>query len=416
MRPLSALLVALLFVTAAALPVAGAYPTQTQERSETTATSLPSIATVPNTTNQLTIPAGDVRRSSYDSTGIDVGTATAAWSAQLQHRHEALSFEERFRQIESRDARTRLINDRLADIEAKEQALDERQDGAMARYARGEISASTFLRTRLLVDAEAAELLETLDRIATAPDTAPDYSLSESTTARLRSVEGELRTLTGPVGGQLQSAETADRTHYIEVSDDGYMLATMTDDEYIRETRLDGARDASAPDQFLQTAVNDGDPGTDRLDVADERAADLYPWLYERQRPSLTYYGTSGIYELTANHPNGELTAYLDGGTTDIFYEEQFRGLSDVQTTATRRNVNDTLAVTVRRSSPTGPLLVSAANDETGATVDGTVTINGQSVGTTGGDGVLWTVEPRGAYTVTVSTDTGNTTVAVPAS
>ncbi len=408
MRPLSALLVALLFVTATVLPVAGTYPTQT----ETGDAPLASVTTVPNTTNQLDLPAGEVRRSSYDSTGIDIGTATAAWSAKLQHRHDALSFEEQFRRTEGSDARAQLIADRLATIEAKQRALDERQDRATARYARGEISASAFLRTRLAVDAEARELLGTTDRIATAPG----YSLSESATARLRSVEGELRTLTGPVGAQLQSAETADRTYYIEVSDDGYMLATVADGQYVRETRLDSARDASQADQFLQTAINDGDPETDRLDIADERAADLYAWLYERQRPSLTYYGTSGIYELTADHPNGELTAYLDGGTTEVFYEEQLRDLSDVQTTGTQRSVSGTLAVTVRQSSPTGPLLVSAVNNETSATVDGTVTVDGRPVGTTGNDGVLWTVEPRGAYTVTVSTDTGNTTVVVPAS
>ncbi|MDS0282165.1 DUF7094 domain-containing protein [Haloarcula onubensis] len=414
MRPLPALLVALLFVTAAGIPVAGIGTTP--ERPQTTATSLPSIDTVENTTNQLSLPDDEVRRASYNDTGIDVGTATEAWSAQLHHRHDAIAFEERFRRTDGREARAGLVTDRLAAIEAQEQALDERQDRAVARYARGEISATAFLRTRLVVNAEASELLETVDRIAAAPNTAPRYSLNESLTARLRAVEGELRTLTGPIGAQLQSGGATDRTLYVEASDDGYMLATVDGDEYVRETRLDDARDPGATDQFLAEATNDGDPETDRLDVADERAADLYPWLYERQRPSFTFYGTSGIYELTADHPNGVLTAYLDGGTTDVFYEEQVRQLSSVRTRATERNVDDTLAVAVRQSSSTGPLLVSAANNETNAPVDGTVTIDGQVVGTTGGDGVLWTVEPRGAYTVTVATDAGSTSVVVPAS
>jgi len=413
MRPFPALLVALLFVTAAAFPVAGTYTTP--ERAQTAPPPLQSIDTVENTTNQLTIPAGEVRRTSYNETGIDVGSATAAWSSTLQHRYETLSFEERFRRADGSEARAQLVTDRLSAIEAQEQALDERQDRAIARYARGEISAAAFLRTRLVVNAEAEELLESLDRVSAAPDTAPDYSLDESATARLRSVEGELRTLTGPIGARLQSGETTDSTLYVEASADSYMLATVADDEYVRETRLDGARDASAPDEFLATAVNDGDPETDRLDVADERAADLYPWLYERQRPSFTFYGTSGIYELTADHPNGELTAYLDGGTTEVFYEEQSRDLSDVRTTATASTVNGTLAVTVRQSTSTGPLLVTASNNETDATVDGTVRINGQSVGTTGSDGVLWTVEPRGSYTVTVATASGDTSVVVPA-
>lgn len=413
MRPLPALLVALLFATAAVLPVAGVY--QAPERTDVTSQPLPNVETVENTTNQLTLPDGEVRRSSYNSSGIDIGTATAAWSAQLHHQHEARTFEERFQRAGGSDARARLVANHLSTIEAREQALDERQDRAIARYASGEVSAAEFLRTRLLVNAEASELLETLDRVATAPDTAPEYSLNESVTTRLRSVEGELRTLTGPIGSQLHSGDATDQTIYIEASDNGYMLATVTEDEYVRETRLDGARDASLTDEFRETALNDGDPETDRLDVADERAADLYPWLYERQRPSFTFYGSSGIYELTAIHPNGELTAYLDGGTTDVFFEEQFRQLSSVRTRATAREVDGTLAVTVRQSSATGPLLVSTANNETGAAIDGTVSINGQPVGATGSDGVLWTVEPRGAYTVTITTDTRNTSVVVPA-
>jgi len=71
--------------------------------------------------------------------------------------------------------------------------------------------------------------------------------------------------------------------------------------------------------------------------------------------------------------------------------------------------------VTLRRSSETGPMRVSATDTETGASVDGRVTIDGQRVGSTGSDGALWTVEPRSGYEVTVETNATRTTVSVPA-
>lgn len=413
MRPLPALLIAALFLTATMVPVAGTYPTQ--DRTQTSDPPVQSITTIPNTTNQLTIPDGEVQRTNYNDSGIDVGTAADTWSTQLQYRHDTLAFEERFQRTRTDKARSELVTDRLGEIEARQRALDRRQSNAIRQYASGEITAAELLRTRLVVNAEADELLESLDRLSEAPDTAPDYSLNDSVTNRMRTIEGELRTLTGPIGYRLESEDetTANRIYYIEASYDGYMIATVTDDRYVRETKLSNVRNPDEPDQFLSRAVNDGDTETDRLDIAIDRAADLYPWLYERQRPSFTFYGTSAIYELTATHPNGELTAYLDGGTTDIFYEEQFRQLSSVRTTATERAVNESLAVTVRRSTDTGPLLVEAANNESDAAVDGTVRINGQRVGSTGSDGVIWTVEPRGDYTVTVATGSSTTTVAV---
>ena len=76
MRPLPALLVALVFVTATTLPVAGTLATSAQP--QTTATPVASIDTVDNTTNQLAIPPGDVRRTSYNDTGIDVDQAPVA--------------------------------------------------------------------------------------------------------------------------------------------------------------------------------------------------------------------------------------------------------------------------------------------------------------------------------------------------
>jgi len=398
MRPLSALLVALLFVAAAVTPVAAL----TADRPASIDSTHQSITPLNNTTNQLAIPDSEVSRSTYSDIGVDVGTAVQTGSAQLHQRHDALAFEARFERADSNAARNRLVNEQLAAVETQQAELDARQDRAMRQYAVGTISAAEFLRVRMVVNAEAAELLSTLRSIDSAPDSEPGYALSAAATSQLRTVEGELQTLNGPVGDRLRAdaAGASERSVYLEVSNGAYMLAASDGEKYLRETRLDYQRSASLPDQFLAAARNDSDT---RFSAADERASELYTWLYERQRPSFTYYGTSGIYELTATHPNGQLTAYIDAGTTNVFYEEQTRDLSGIETTSTETGVNGSLRVTVQRSVETGPLLVSATRNTTGDAVDATVSINGQRVGSTGDDGFLWTVEPSGDYTVNVT-------------
>lgn len=408
MRPLSALLVALLFVTATAVPVAGL--TTTPDRTDT---AMLDVTMVENTTNHLSLAPTEVRQAEHSSPGVDVGTAVKSGSDQLRHRQDQLTFEQRFQRADSDARRTTLVTNQISTVESQQTALDRRQDTAIAQYAAGEITASEFLRIRLLVNAEATELLSTLESIGEVSNTVAGYSLSSTVSTRVRTAEGDLEALTGPVGDRLQSQATGASSQnavYVEASDTGYMLATI-DDEYLRETRLDSERDSTLPDQFRQAAQNDSE--TDQFSAADDRASELYTWLYERQRPSFTFYGTSGIYELTASHSNGQLTSYIDAGTRNVFYEEQQRDLSDIQTTETKTAVNGTVQLTVQRSFETGPMLVSASNADTAASLDGSVTVNDNPVGSTGRDGSVWAVEPSDSYTVTVATDEGQATVTV---
>lgn len=413
MRVLPALLVALLLASATAAPAAAWDATPAQSVQETSVS--PRITPIPNTTNHLAIPSSEIQSSGFNETGVDVSTAVAAGSRQLHQRHEASAFEKRFRRADSEFERRQLVRETMSDAETKAAQLQRRQQTAVRRYAAGEISESELLRVRVLVDAESRVLLDTLDRISSAQQLEPDYSMTSGMETRLRNVEGNLQLLHGPVSEQVRAsvAGAADPSVvYVEGATEGYMLATVDDDAYVRETYLGSERRPTEPDQFVEGTSED----TNRLDLADNRASELYTWLYERQRPSFTYYGTSGIYELTANHPTGRLTAYLDGGTTNVFYELQHRQLATVQPTDSRQAVNGSLRLQVQRAYQTGPLYVSATNNETGSPVGVTVHVDGHRVGASGADGALWTVEPRGQYTVTVTAADGTrTSVTVPA-
>ncbi|MBV0925299.1 hypothetical protein KTS45_13925 [Halomicroarcula limicola] len=407
MRTLSALLVALLFVGAAVAPAAGWSASATQ--SQTAVPPAPRVATIENTTNHLTIPDSEVRTSSFNESGIDVGTAVAAGSTSLHQRHEAAAFESRFGRLDSEFERTQHIRRALSNIESEEAELDRRQQTAIRRYANGEITATEFLRVRSMVDTESRELTQRLNRVKSTAEIAPDYSTSDGMTTRINDVLGNLRTLQGPVGEQLtESMSGADGADvvYLESSTDAYMLATIDGSQYVRETRLGSQRAPNLTDTFAEA---DGD----RLVAAVERGRELYPWTYQRQLPSVNAYGDTGIYRLAAQTSNGQLTFFLDGGTTNVFYELQHRDLNSVRTSSTETAFEEGLRVTIDQSYETGPLVMSVVEEDSSEPVDGTVEINGQPVGRTGSNGHLWTVQPRGSYTINVTTENG-TEISVP--
>ena len=188
-------------------------------------------------------------------------------------------------------------------------------------------------------------------------------------------------------------------TVYLEASSTGYMLSTVANGQYTRETYLGSERRPDSPDQFADTP--------DPLGAVNSRAEGLYPWLYSEQYPAVQTYGRTAIYQLQADHPNGRLTAFLDGGTANVFFEYQSIELSTVERSTVATATNQSTRLQVSQSYESGPLLVAVSDNATSAPVGGSVAIDGKRVGTTGTDGALWTVEPQGDYTVTVTTQDG---------
>jgi hypothetical protein len=384
-----------------AAPAAGfAPPAQTADGRD----QVPQSPVVANTTNHLAIPASEVQSTTYNRSSLDVGVAVATGSRELRSDYATTTFERQFFQQDSEAARDRLVDETLDDIETRRTSLEQRNQRAIRQYANGAITATDFLRQRALIDTESRQLTSRLERVRTAAGTAPGYSLSQDQRFRLENNRGVLKTYRGPIS-QRVSAETAGAAEpnaiYVEASSEGYMLSTIVDNQYTRETYLGSERDSSATDQFAQT--------DDSLGAVNTRAGNLYPWLYSEQYPSVQAYGRSAIYQIQANHPNGQLTAYLDGGTTNVFFETQTLELTTVDRSEVATNVNQSVRVRVQESFESGPLLVTVTDNRTSSTKDATVRISGKRIGTTGPDGALWTVEPRGDYTVTVTTQDGET-------
>lgn len=409
MRRLPALLGTLLVVAALVAPAtSGTAPTQPAAAAD--GDSLPRVTTVDNLTNHLTIPDETVQQAEYATTGIDVGAAVSLSSHRLHREHETRTFEQAFYSAENESARTRLIRAELDSVERRQEELNERQQRQLRQYSSGSASVESVIRTRAVVDVEARELATTLDTIDRVERSEPGFAMTSGQRTRLENVRGQIRVLRGPIGERLGRTFTGTappNAVYVMAAPQDYMLAATTGQRYVRETHLASARDPTAQDQFT---AGDSDP----LRAANTRAEELYPWLYSQQLPSVNTYGTSSIYQLTANHPSGQLTTYIDGGTTEVFHESQRLQLSTIRASGTRTSVNESVRVEVTRTYDTGPLQVSVRDNDTDAPVPGTVAVAGRQVGTTGEDGTLWTVEPRGSYSVAVQTQDGtNVTVAV---
>jgi len=103
------------------------------------------------------------------------------------------------------------------------------------------------------------------------------------------------------------------------------------------------------------------------------------------------------------------LTAYLDGGTTNVFRESQRQSIAAVPTSDSVTARNDTVWVRVNKTYETGPMSVNVFENGTGRPLNATVSLNGQPLGQTGSDGLIWLVEPRSGVPITVSTSSGTT-------
>jgi len=410
MRPATVSTLALLLVAAAAIPAGSTVLTPAKQSSVGQFDDpSPVVAPVDDFANHATIPAENVTVSTYSGASVDVGMAIAADTASLRSEYQTTAFEDAFYATGQQSERDEIIASNVRDIEDRTQQLRDRRTAAIDDFGAGELSTQSFLQSMALVDSKAERIAATVRRIKTVARTS-SYSLPRSLDTRLENLRGELEVLHGPVaqraagavsgGGEIESV-------YVETSATGYTLAMIDGDTYFRETYLANERRPDATDQFRES---------DRylLNAANRRWVDLYPWIANDTSPSSQALGETGIYRFRAEYTSGDLTAYLDGGTTNVFRESQRQSVSSVPVTDTVTARNGSLAVRVNKTYDTGPMNVTVTDNDTGRLIDATVSINGDRVGRTGGDGTLWTVEPRVGVPLTIQTDDGRIETRIP--
>lgn len=364
------------------------------------------IVPVANTTNYLSA-AGEPDRTGYVESNVDVGTAAAIGAERLHGRHETMTFERAFRAGGS-DERIGLVRDRLDRTAAELDRLDGRQATVFEAHANGSLSDDAFVRRLTRLEARATQSRELLGQIRSSANDA-QTALPTALDTRLASMQARPIVVSRPVDEQVTDAVTGatdEAVVYASGTGDSLVLATVENGEFFRQATL---RDEYAPERANQFEEADEQPIT----LAFQRAAELYPWVFENAigNQRISGFGDSGIYLVDASHPHGELRSYIHGGTTNVFQEEHRLEPSAVPAQLTASNATEALELSVRAASETGPMRVTVQRPTTGVPVDTQVAIGGDPIGRTGSDGRLWTTRPDGSLRVNATTGDGERVV-----
>ncbi|MXR41109.1 hypothetical protein GRX01_07130 [Halobaculum sp. WSA2] len=339
--------------------------------------------------------------SGTDVVTVDAGTATAFGANASAERIETIALRKRVTNATTNDERQIRILDGLNEVDKEVVTLHSRHREAIAAYHAGELSASEFLVELARIRVSAAVLEERvlmLERLAEGTD---DFTLDDS---RIYPVVYDLRTFDGPVRSRTAAALGGDpgasTRVYVATTESGIVLSTVADGQFVREAFRGDLRERDGTGIDEETAQN----VTSRS----------YPEVWAATGGSVAGQGSGGTFLFDLAYPNGTLTAFVGGGAERVFMERQRVDLDAVSPGESTTRTLD-LTLTVNRTFPGGPLRVAVTDPRTGESVDAVVKIGregGESVdvGTTGDDGVLWTVSPRGEFVVTV-VEVGSTEV-----
>jgi hypothetical protein len=369
---------------------------------------------VTNTSAYLTIAPGALETSSYRRATLGVSSTLALDTHGLTARFRQLTLDERFAATTDANARRAQLRATAARIEVRIDRLRERQSAAIRAYNNGSLSAREFVVELAHIGATAEQLETAADRVAERASSVPRSSidgLPAAIWARNRHValgpfQGPVRerirkTLRGenterigeaaPTGldriGETRSKRLESLRLYVETSKNGLVMATVDAGTYYREAYLPGERNAT------RGGISDI---TDALVRVKER----YPWAWNHSASTDSSGNRrAGIYQFTLFHEHGRLTTYLDRDSGLVFAEQQRKKLRSIPTAAPVTDSTGRLQLSVNRTHPTGPLELSFSTTD-GEPVDGRIAVNGTVIGRTGADGHLWTVAPRGNFTV----------------
>jgi len=362
-----------------------------------------SVVAQVNTSSYLGINDEAIAATGYDRVGLDLGGALQRDVAALQGEFASFAFEQRYENTTGDRAREALLRQAVSRLADRVQRLELRRNRLVDDYNAGDISTREYFRELGALEADARTVAAQFDRIRRAAG----LELPSDLDTKMDNLDGDLLSLRGPVRGQIGAAMAGERAPvpvYAVTSQTGIVLSSLADSQYYREAYLGQNRKQVGRNMFVTDDAPNG------VGTAVRRMTQLYPWASANARsgPNVEVIGNTSIYYVELRHPHGSLDTYLDGRSESPFREYQVKPLDGVPTTATT-NASQGVNLTVNRTHGTGPMEITVTDGLTGEALPANVTINGNDIGSTGADGRLWTLTPKQAVRIEVTTAGGRT-------
>lgn len=397
------------FLAACLLLTAGA-PVGSFSFQQADSTDQVTISERENGTNYLS-PRG-AGTEGYDRVGADVSSAASIAAQEIHSTHDTRTYAQ---QLEGANATERPVvaEGQLNRVETRFERLADQQERLYESYAAGEISDRTLLRELIIFRIIANTQAQNYERAASNTD------IGIRRISQLETLSAGL-TPEQPVLDRVeQTLTTAEqRVIYVAAAGGGLTLATVTEDEYLRQATVLSEREFEGQDQFKldqNISIDDDQWATPQgYSEAQKRLSELYPWAYDLTEVRADVEQLSRTYKFGITTPEGELTTYFDGATRNVFHENQVGLPGQRYVEETVSNSTGTLNITLSATHETGPLRVEVVNDGR-PVVDAVVRIDGAVVGQTDNRGRLWAIQPRDSFELTATTPNDQTvSVSVP--
>jgi hypothetical protein len=380
--------------------------------SNATDSSMPSasasMAPEDNTTRRLGLDGATV--GNYTSVSLDFAGSMAFSAERVASEYRTTLVTVQLEQVQSTEARTAIVDAYLDGVVAEIDEIEAEQTAAIRAYHAGEIDAQTLLVRLAVVDMRARALEESMRRVQTAssPIGIPTDNRLQAITVELDSYESRIRShVATAVTGELK---TGVNEIHVTTSTDGLVVEMLTDRRYYRNAYRADNREPDAVDQFDRN-----------IRVFRDRVRELYPWSTQgsiQRNSQVDTFVARNVYRTTYSHPQGSMAIYVDGGTRDVFREEQSLVLDRLPRAPSVGSQTANLSVSVTPTTAGSPVLVNvtrpASGNASATPLDAVVRVNGQTMGRTGDDGELWLIAPAGDYRVSVGHDGTTINVSVP--